>query len=115
MLGAPAANADRDDYDVTEVRYGPADKTKAQLVLAYLGGAGKLVSLDSTPAGADVVVVLGRDFRQVTAPATSTSGAAPTARRHARAPRPRPVLRPIRAAPFRKPAASTPPNISLHA
>ena len=79
VLGAPAANADRDDYEVTEVRYGPADKTKAQLVLAYLGGAGKLVSLDSTPAGADVIVVLGRDFRQVTPPATSTSGAAPTA------------------------------------
>jgi LCP family protein required for cell wall assembly len=77
-LGAPAANADRDDYSVTEVRYGPADKTKAQLVLAYLGGAGKLVSLDSSVRGADVVVVLGRDFRQVTAPATSTSGAATT-------------------------------------
>ena len=61
-LGAPAANADRSDYDVTEVRYGPGAKTKAQLVLAYLGGAGKLVSLDSAPSGADVVLVLGRRF-----------------------------------------------------
>ncbi|MDQ1509986.1 MAG: hypothetical protein QOG50_1830 [Actinomycetota bacterium] len=77
-LGAPATNADRSDYDVTEVRYGPAAKTKAQLVLAYLGGAGKLVSLASAPSGADVIVVLGRDFRQVTAPATSTTGAPAT-------------------------------------
>ena len=59
-LGGPAANADRSDYDVTEVRYGPAGKTKAELVLAYLGGAGKLVSLDSAPSGADVELVLGR-------------------------------------------------------
>ena len=74
-LAGPAANADRSDYAVTEVRYGPAAKTKAQLVLAYLGGAGKLVSLDTSPRAADVIVVLGQDFHQVTAPATSTSGA----------------------------------------
>jgi LCP family protein required for cell wall assembly len=77
-LGGPAADADRSDYSVTEVRYGPADKTKAQLVLAYLGGAGKLVSLDTSPRGADVILVLGRDFHQVTPPATSTSGAPAT-------------------------------------
>jgi hypothetical protein len=47
-------------------------------VLAYLGGAGKLVSLASAPSGADVIVVLGRDFHQVTAPATSTTGAPAT-------------------------------------
>jgi LCP family protein required for cell wall assembly len=75
VLGGPATDADRSDYSVTEVRYGPDSKTKAQLVLAYLGGAGKLVALDSAPAGADVVVVLGSDFHQVTAPATSTTGA----------------------------------------
>jgi LCP family protein required for cell wall assembly len=74
-LGNPAANADRSNYDVTEVRYGPGDKTKGELVLAYLGGAGKLVSLDASPAGADVELVLGADFSQVTAPPTSTSGA----------------------------------------
>lgn len=74
-LGPPAANADRSDYDVTEVRYGSDDKTKAQLVLAYLGGAGKLVALDTTPSGADVIVVLGRDFKKVTAPPTSTTKA----------------------------------------
>ena len=34
-------------------------------MLAYLGGAGKLVALDSAPSGADVVVVLGHDFQQV--------------------------------------------------
>jgi LCP family protein required for cell wall assembly len=76
-LGAPAADADRSDYDVTEVRYAPGEKIKGQLVLAYLGGAGKLVALDSAPAGADVELVLGRDFGQITAPPTSTS-AAPT-------------------------------------
>ena len=74
-LGSPAADADRSDYDVTEVRYAPGAKTKGQLVLAYLGGAGKLVSLDSAPTGADVELVLGGDFSDVTAPVTSTSGA----------------------------------------
>lgn len=75
VRGAPATNADRSDYDVTEVRYAPDAKKKGQLVLAYLGGAGKLVELDSAPAGADVVLVLGTDFSAVAAPATSTSGA----------------------------------------
>jgi LCP family protein required for cell wall assembly len=77
VQGAPASDADREDYTVTEVRYAPGDKTKGELVLAYLGGAGKLVALSSAPAGADVVVVLGGDFQQVTAPTTSTT-AAPT-------------------------------------
>jgi LCP family protein required for cell wall assembly len=75
VSGAPATNADRSDYDVTEVRYAPGKKEKGQLVLAYLGGAGKLVELDSAPNGADVVLVLGQDFDAVAAPATSTSGA----------------------------------------
>jgi LCP family protein required for cell wall assembly len=74
-LGAAASDADRLDYSVTEVRYGPGAKTKAELVLAYLGGAGKLVSLSTAPRGGDVVLVLGRDFNQVTAPVTSTTGA----------------------------------------
>jgi len=74
-LGNPAANADRSNYDVTEVGYGPGDKTKGELVLAYLGGGGKLVALDSAPSGADVELVLGADFDQITAPPTSTSGA----------------------------------------
>jgi LCP family protein required for cell wall assembly len=71
---APAADADRSDYTVTEVRYAPGAETKAQLVLAYLGGAGRTVALDSAPSGgADVVVVLGQDFQQVTVPTTATT------------------------------------------
>jgi LCP family protein required for cell wall assembly len=72
VIGAPAANADRSNYAVTEVRFAPGAKEKGQLVLAYLGGAGKLVELESAPNGAAVVVVLGRDFDAVSAPATST-------------------------------------------
>ena len=74
-LGGPAVDADRSSYDVTEVRYGPAALAKARLVLAYLGGAGKLVALGAAPSGADVLVVLGGDFQQVSAPTTSTTGA----------------------------------------
>ena len=74
-LAGPAANADRSDYNVTEVRYGPGGKTKAELVLAYLTGAGKVVALSARPSGADVIVVLGTDFQQVTAPSTSTTAA----------------------------------------
>jgi polyisoprenyl-teichoic acid--peptidoglycan teichoic acid transferase len=74
-LAGPAANADRSDYNVTEVRYGPGAKSKAELVLAYLSGAGKVVALGTRPSGADVIVVLGSDFQQVTAPSTSTTAA----------------------------------------
>jgi LCP family protein required for cell wall assembly len=75
VRGPAAADADRFDYDVTEVRYGPGAQTKAELALAYLGGAGKLVPLAAAPTGADVLVVIGGDFSQVTAPTTSTTGA----------------------------------------
>jgi polyisoprenyl-teichoic acid--peptidoglycan teichoic acid transferase len=65
----PATNADRSDYSVTEVRYAPGTQAKAQLLLAYLGGAGKVVALGtSAPAGADVVVVLGRDYNGLSRP-----------------------------------------------
>jgi len=63
----PPDNADRQDYEVTLVRHGPGDESKALLVLASLGGAGELVPLDETP-DADVVVVVGRDFDSVGAP-----------------------------------------------
>jgi LCP family protein required for cell wall assembly len=66
-----AANADRNDYAVTEVRYSSGAENKARLVLAYLGGAGKLAALQGAAANgdADVVVVIGRDFSGVSAPA----------------------------------------------
>jgi hypothetical protein len=65
----PPANADRTDYQTTEVRYGPGGFKKAQLVAAYLG-VGKLRGTKNV-AGADVTVVIGRDFKQVTAPTTT--------------------------------------------
>ena len=78
-VGAPASDADRSDYAVTEVRYAPGAETKARFVLAFLGGAGKEVALDAAPSGVDVVVVLGQDFRQVTIPAAGTTVAPTTA------------------------------------
>jgi LCP family protein required for cell wall assembly len=75
----PAGNADRSDYEATEVRYVKGAKNKAQLVAAYLG-VGKLVAGKSVE-GADVTVVLGSDFEQVTPPTTATTTtttAAPT-------------------------------------
>jgi len=78
QIGAPAADADRSNYAVTEVRYAPGAETKARLVLAFLGGAGKLVPLQSAPGGLDVVVVLGADFRQVTIPSATTPTTAAT-------------------------------------
>jgi polyisoprenyl-teichoic acid--peptidoglycan teichoic acid transferase len=81
-----AENADRSDYDETQVLYGPGAQNKAKLVRAYLGGAGKLVELGGgSPSGFDVAVVIGRDRPTVstppTQPAATTPGktAAPTA------------------------------------
>jgi hypothetical protein len=76
----PATNADRNDYKVTEVRYVKGAERKAQLVLAYLHGAGKSVALASAPSDAqdaDVLVVVGRDFTSIAKPATTTPAAAP--------------------------------------
>jgi LCP family protein required for cell wall assembly len=72
----PPANADRSDYETTEVRYARGAQHKAQLVAAYLG-VGKLVAGKSA-AGADVTVVLGNDFQRVSAPTTSTSSTTTT-------------------------------------
>jgi LCP family protein required for cell wall assembly len=99
VLG-PATNADRSEYAVTEVQYSRGAQNKARLVLAYLGGAGKLVPLDAAAGGADVVLVVGRDFSSVTAPSaprpsTATAGTRPvssgTARPAATATAPAPV------------------------
>ena len=74
----PPGNADRSDYSVTEVRYAKGSEDQAKYALAYLGGAGKLVKVDTVPAGANVVIVLGRDFDQVKAPATTVPDASTT-------------------------------------
>ena len=69
-----ATNADRSDYAVTEVRYAPGAETKARFLLSELGGAGKVVALRrSGPAGADVVLVLGHDYKGLTRPAAKTA------------------------------------------
>ena len=80
----PATNADRSDYAVSEVRYAPGAENKGRLVLAQLGGAGKLVALDAAPGSADVLLVIGRDFGSIAAPTTaaphkSSSGTKPAA------------------------------------
>jgi hypothetical protein len=72
-----ATNADRSDYAVTEVRYASGSTPEAQLLLSELGGAGKIVTLSgSAPAGANIVLVLGRDYNGLTRP---TSKPSPTA------------------------------------
>ncbi len=68
---------------VTEVRYRPGSQEKARVVAGYLGGVGRLVE-DPTIVEADVLVVVGKDFKAVTAPnamqPSDTSAApAPTA------------------------------------
>jgi LCP family protein required for cell wall assembly len=68
----------------TEVRYRPGAFTKGALVLGYLQPAARLVA-DSTVKGADVEVVLGRDFKSIVLPAgqagvaTGPSASAPSA------------------------------------
>jgi LCP family protein required for cell wall assembly len=52
----------------TQIFYAPGLETSAQLVQSYLGGAG-IVAEDSSIVDADVVVVIGDDFRGVSAPA----------------------------------------------
>jgi LCP family protein required for cell wall assembly len=52
----------------TEVRYRPGAFTQGALVLEYLQPAARLVA-DPTIKGADVEVVLGRDFRSIVLPA----------------------------------------------
>jgi hypothetical protein len=91
----------------TEVHFAPAGASKAILVARYLGGAATLVP-ETTLAGADVVVVIGPDFRGVTKPGTavSTTVGAPTSTTRpvptttTTAPKPNPGVEP----------AGTPPN-----
>ncbi len=82
-----ATNADRSDYAVTEVRYAAGAATKARFLLSELGGAGKVLALNrGAPSGADIVLVLGRDYKGLTrvAPSTATSPASTTASSRAR-------------------------------
>jgi LCP family protein required for cell wall assembly len=69
-------DADNFGYAKTEIRYGPNAQPKAALLARYLGGVGKLVA-DSTVRGADLVLVVGADWKGVTVPAGSGQAAAP--------------------------------------
>ena len=64
--GAPT-DADQNDYQYTLVRYRAANIDKARVVASYLGGVGLLTRVAGTGT-ADVVVVIGHDFRGVVAP-----------------------------------------------
>jgi LCP family protein required for cell wall assembly len=69
-----AINADRSNYAVTEVRYASGAESKARFLASELGGAGKVVALNgSAPAGADIVLVLGRDYHGLSHPATTST------------------------------------------
>jgi LCP family protein required for cell wall assembly len=57
----------------TEVRYRPGSEAKATVVQSYLGGVGRLVE-DGSVVEADAVVVVGKDFKAVAAPAGATPG-----------------------------------------
>ncbi|HEV7527006.1 MAG TPA: LCP family protein [Acidimicrobiia bacterium] len=78
----PASNADRGNYVVTEVRYTSGSDNKARFLLSEMGGAGRVVALNgSAPAGADIVLVLGRDYKGLsrsTATASPNTAATPT-------------------------------------
>ncbi len=76
-----ATNADRSDYTVTEVRYTAGAEAKAKFLLSELGAAGKTVALKgSAPAGADIVLVLGRDYTGLNRPAGGATAAPTTAK-----------------------------------
>jgi LCP family protein required for cell wall assembly len=61
----------------TEVHYRRGTQDKAKVVASYLGGVGKLVE-DKSVVDADVNVVLGTNFKAVTAPPNATVPAAGT-------------------------------------
>ena len=66
------------------MRYVAGADDLAKYTQAYLGGAGKLVAVDTLPAGTDVELVLGRDFPQVTAPDDDDAGRTDRRRRRRR-------------------------------
>lgn len=82
---AEPADADRDDYPLTAVRYAPGEVRKGLTVAAALGTLDVSVRAD-LPPGTDVLVIVGRDWADVDAPikepsdtTASTGGATSTA------------------------------------
>lgn len=70
---APAGTGNHAKVVTTEVRYVPQAALKAKLVQSYLGGVGRFVA-DPKIVDADVLVVLGRDFKKIVPPAGVTAG-----------------------------------------
>jgi LCP family protein required for cell wall assembly len=62
----------------TEVRFAPGNEAKAALVASYFGGTAVEKS-DPSVAGADVEVILGQNFKGVSAPTSTTTAATPAA------------------------------------
>ena len=58
--------------NVTEVHYRPGSLDKARVLQSYLSGTGRLIE-DKAVVEADVSLVLGRDFKAVTAPPGAAS------------------------------------------
>lgn len=71
-----AADADRDDYPLTQVRYSPGAVRKALTVAAALGTANVQETREALPAGVDIEVIVGSDWDDLDAPVKSE--AAPT-------------------------------------
>ena len=60
----------------TQIFYAPGLETSAQLVQSYLGGSGMLAE-DASIVDADVVVVIGDDFRAVMSPSSGGTALGP--------------------------------------
>lgn len=75
---AGSGNDPRGRVEATEVRYRPDAEAKAKLVLGYVSPDAKLVQ-DDTIADADVVVVLGANFKSIVTPAAPTPAPATAA------------------------------------
>ncbi len=79
---APGTPGNTSLTDTTLVRYAPANRAKAELVARYLGGVGRLVS-DPSLTDADVLIVIGKDWRGIhgqdkaAKPAATSSTSAP--------------------------------------
>jgi len=77
---AGSGDADKFGYQKTEIHYAAAAQPKAALLARYLNGVGRLVP-DSSVRGTDLVLIVGGDWKGVTAPAgtPSQSGAGQSA------------------------------------
>lgn len=79
--GGPAADADRSDYPVTQVRYAPGQEAKGVTVAVELGTTNYVQAASAKDAlGGDVLVVIGRDYPNLKGllkePASSTTSTA---------------------------------------